>query len=528
MDQRLETKEARITWTTAFEAALILFTFVGLATKLLFSVKLDLNSDMAGIGLISMEIARHGNFLLSGYYLPADDTFLFTELPFQLIPQVLTGYDPLTLKIVSFFIFALAVSALSYVVYLVSGEAVNALLFVALAVSLPPMGYGYFAIPTTHIATMVFLGAMLILLLYIGKRDAEFGQKGSRRKKRQTAPAKAYRQLVAALGALTLLSTLSDTIILAWLVVPFILAYLLLYREKSPGMNAAVASMAIVSALAYVFKTNFVREWVAQTFVKIDPANIASVTLPLSARSLAVFLDTGLYRALSGLTVGPIEAVSIIVLAALLLYTVKRAVEDKDKRFFYSLLLISGMVMFASFLVMSLVKDMSQARYFTFTGLTVFMAAAVAYRKGDRIFSALALAFLVLSAFYGISQASAVWDHQPNAQDYGLIGFLKENNLTYGYGSVLTSNAFTYLSGEEVAVRPVQFYRDGLRPNVWLGCERWYQSPPDKAFLLIDNSTLDDNGRQVIGSLAASLNASEPLHYGKYDIYPTGRKAIKN
>jgi disulfide bond formation protein DsbB len=486
-----------------------------------------MNSDMAGIGLISTEIARHGNYLLTGYYLPADDTFLFTELPFQLIPQVLTGYEPITRKLVSYLIFALAVAALSYVVYMVSGEAFNALLFGALASNLPPAGYSYFAIPTTHIATIVFLGAMFILLLYIGKRDKEFEEKGSKRKKRQTAPSKVYWLYVIGLGALTLFSVLSDTIILTWLILPFILAYLLLYKEKSPGMNAAVASMAIVSALAYIFKTNLVREWVAQSFVKTEAANIMSVTLPLSIRSLAIFLDTGLYRLLDGASIGILEAASIIVAAALILYALKNAVKDRERRFFYGLLLISGLVMIASFLVMSLVKDISQARYFTFTALTVFMAVGVAYRKDDRIFSGLALVFLLLSAFYGLSQAIAVWDYQPNAQDYGLIDYLKENNLTHGYGSYWVSNTLTYLSREDVTVRAVLFYRDDLRPNAWLACERWYLSPPEKAFILVDNSTLDDNGRQVIGSLARSMNSSEPLHFGKYLIYPTNRRAFR-
>jgi hypothetical protein len=210
-----------------------------------------------------------------------------------------------------------------------------------------------------------------------------------------------------------------------------------------------------------------------------------------------------------------------------MLYTLKNGVQDKEQRPFYGLLLISGIVMFASFLVMSLVKDITQARYFTFTALTIFMVAGISYRKNDKIFSALALAFLILSAAYGLSRASEVWGYQPNAHDYGLIGFLKENNLTYGYGSYWASNSLTYLSGEDVTVRAVLFYRDDLRPNAWLGCERWYQSPPDNAFILVDNSTLSDNGRQVIGSLAQALNASEPLYYGNYLIYPTHSQAFR-
>ena len=517
-----------LSWRTLFAAALLIFIVFGLATKLYFSVQLDFNSDMAGEGLQAMEIWKHNNYLLSGYYLPADDTFIFTELlPFQLIPQILTNYDPLTLKVVSFIVFGLAIASLSYVVFIVSGETVNALLFAALAVNLSPAGYDFFAIPTTHIATIVFLGAMFILLLHMGKMDEALREKAGKRKKKRAIPANIKWPLVMAIGALALLSALSDTIIFIWFIIPFVLAYLLFYRQKTPGLNIAVASMASASVLAYVFKTNFVREWVSQSFVNLDTSRILSVTLPLSFKSLAVFLDTGLYRALDGHALWILEAASIITLIALVLYALKNAIDDKKRRFFYGVLLLSGAIMFASFLAMGLVKDMSQARYFTFTALTVFMLVAVSYRKDNRIYGALALVFLLLAAAYGLSYARADWGHQPNAQDLGLIVFLKENNLTYGYGSYFVSNTLTYLSGEDVTIRPVLFYRDGLKPNVWLECERWYWSVPEKAFILVDNSTIDDNSRQVIRSLTKSLNASEPLHYGKYDIYPTNSRAFK-
>lgn len=522
-------KKVELSWKNIFAVALVLFIIFGFATKLYFSANLGFNSDMAGEGLQAMEIWKHQNYLLSGYYLPADDTFIFTELsPFQLIPQILTNYDPLTLKMVSFVIFALAVAGLSYVVFLVSGETLNTLLFAALAANLSPTGYSFFAIPTTHIATMVFLGAMFIILLYIGKKDKELQEKASKRKKKQASTRKILWPLVIGLCVLALLSALSDTIILTWFVVPFLLTYLLFYKEKSLGMNIAIASMVVVSALAYIFKTNFVREWVSQSFVKLDTANIFSVTLPLLFKSLAIFLDSGLYRALDGFKgFGIMEAISVIAFVMLILYALKNAFEDKKSRFFYGVLLFSGLIMAASFLVMSLVKDISQARYFTFTALSVFMLVGVSYRKDDRIYGAIVMIFLVLSAAYGLSQVSAQWGQKPNTQDYGLIAFLRENNLTYGYGSYWISNTITYLSGEDVTVRAVLFYRDDLRPNGWLACERWFQSPPEKAFILVDNSTLDDNGRQVLGSVAKALNASEPLHYENYIIYPTNSRAFR-
>lgn len=521
-------KKIELRWNTIFTIILVIFIVFGFVTKLYFSANLAVTADMTGEGLQAMEIWEHHNFLLSGYYLPSDDTFIFTELlPFQLVPQVLTHYDPLALKLTSFAIFGLAVAALSYVVFLVSGETISALLFAALAVNLSPAGYDYFAISTTHIGTMVFLGIMIILLLHLGKIDKALVEKMKPRKKVQPKQADIQWAYVIVLGILAAITALSDTIILTWLVIPLLLAYLLFYKEKSRNMNLAVAIITVFAALAYVFKTNFVHEWVSQSFISLDMAKTMSINFPLSYQSLAIFLDTGLYRALSGQAVGLLEIASIIAFAALALYALKNAIEGRERRFFYGLLLISGLLMLASFMVMSLVKDIYEARYFTFTALTVFMLIALAYRKGNKIFGALALIFLLISAVYGMSFVSAEWGARPNVQEYGLISFLKENNLTYGYGSYWISNTITYLSGEDVTVRPVLFYTDSVRPNAWLGCDRWYQSPPEKAFILVDNSTLDDNGRQVLSSLARSLNASTPLYYENYIIYPTNRQAYK-
>jgi hypothetical protein len=96
--------------------ALVLLTIWGFLTKVFISMNLRLDSDSVGMGLMSMEIGKHNNYLLSGYHLLSTDSLVFTELvPFQLIPQILTNYNPFTLKIVVFFIFVLSVLALTSV-----------------------------------------------------------------------------------------------------------------------------------------------------------------------------------------------------------------------------------------------------------------------------------------------------------------------------------------------------------------------------------------------------------------------------
>lgn len=118
---------------------LTFFIIFGLASKLFISIYFRLDSDSVGMGLMSMEIGKHNNYLLSGYHLLSSDSLVFTELiPFHLIPQILTNYNPLSLKIITFLIFVLSIIILAYLVYFVSGNIFHALLFGALAANIPP------------------------------------------------------------------------------------------------------------------------------------------------------------------------------------------------------------------------------------------------------------------------------------------------------------------------------------------------------------------------------------------------------
>ncbi|HTY90143.1 MAG TPA: hypothetical protein VMC84_03115 [Methanocella sp.] len=520
MEQEKDLKKIKITWRTAFAVALVLFILFGLGTKLILSINMSLNSDMVGEGLEAMDIWKHQNYFLSGYYLPSQDTFLFTELlPFQLIPQILTDYDPAALKLMTYIEFALGAGVLAYIVFMITGEALNALLFTALAVNVPPIAYQFFSLPTSHAGTVVFLGIILALLIYVNKKEGEKKQKTKKgRKVRDTSIQWPY---VIALIVLTALTVVSDTIILPWLILPLILAYLLVVKEKSRTMNIVVALMAAVSAIVYIYKTYFVYTWVVQDVVTgKGTSNIFSTILPLYFKALALTLNEGLYSVFNGFAgFGILEALSLAAFAALAIYSAWNILHNGQNRFFNGILLASVVIMFAMFLVSNYSIDISSARYLTFTAFAVLMLIAASCRKDDKICGALALSLLLISAIYGYSSVSGT-AASPNAQEYGLIDYMKQNNLTFGYSSYWYSNILTYLSGEDITVRATFFYRDDMKPNVWLANERWYQSTPDRSFILVDNSSIGDNGREVISALTTKLNASEALHYEKYDIYP--------
>ncbi|BAI62954.1 hypothetical protein MCP_2882 [Methanocella paludicola SANAE] len=518
MEQQLDIKNVRLDWRTAFAAALIIFILFGLGTKLVMSLNMGLNSDMVGEGIEAMEIWKHQNYFLSGYYLPSQDTFLFTELiPFQLIPQILTNYDPTALKLMTFVEFVLGVGVLGYVIYMVTGEALHSLLFGALMANVPAEGYQYFALPTSHTGTVIFLGLILALLIYVDKKVEGEAQKTKKGKKVRST--KILWAPLIALTVLTALTVLSDTIVLPWLIVPFILVYLLFVKNKSNTMNVAVAAMAAVSVIVYIFKTYFIYNWVVQDVLSSSAAADVPSTVGLYFTALAALLNQGLYGIAQGFKdFGILEVASLLAFLALAALALKGALEDKKNRLFYGVLLASAATMFAMWMVSDYTIDIASTRYLTFTAITVFMLIAMCFRPDYRIYGALALALLLISAVFGALQMGDL--QQPNAAEYGLISYLKENNQTFGYGGYWSANIVTYLSGEDVIVRKAVFYRNDIKPWMWHSCERWYQSTPDNSFILVDNSTISDTGREVVGALAASLNASEAMHYDKFVIYP--------
>jgi hypothetical protein len=514
LEQQLDINNIRLNWRTAFAAALVMFILFGLGTKLILSLNMGLNSDMVGEGIEAMEIWEHQNYFLSGYYLPSQDTFLFTELiPFQLIPQILTNYDPTALKLMTFVMFALGVGVLACIIYMVTGEVLHSLLFSALMTNVPAEGYQYFALPTSHTGTVIFLGLILALLIYMGKKSEEQAPKTKKGKKLRNT--KVLWAPVIAVIALTALTVLSDTIVLPWLIVPFILVYLL-FGRKSDMMNVAVVSMAVVSVAVYVFKTYFIHNWVVQDVLSSSVAADLPSTVRLYFTALAALMNQGLYGIAHGF--GVLEAASLLAFLALAALAVKGAFEDRKNRLFYGILLASAVTMFAMWMVSDYTIDIASSRYLTFTAITVFMLMAMCLRPDDRVYGALALALLLISAIFGALQIGGL--QQPNVAEYGLISYLEENNQTFGYGGYWSANIVTYLSGEDVTVRKAVFYRNDIKPWMWHSCERWYQSTPDSSFILVDNSTISDTGREVVGALAASLNASEAMHYDKYDIYP--------
>ena len=99
------------------------------------------------------------------------------------------------------------------------------------------------------------------------------------------------------------------------------------------------------------------------------------------------------------------------------------------------------------------------------------------------------LVFLILLSS-GLSNYATVkdLDYQPNRAQFELIEYLKENGLVYGVGDYWDSNIITYLSKEQVIIRPILLNNGQiLPPNWWWSSQRWYSGEAidfNKLFLI--------------------------------------------
>jgi len=510
-----------------FSPALVIFIIWGLVTKFFISINLKLDSDAVGMGVMSMEIGKYHNFLLSGYHLGSGDPLVLTELiPFQLIPQIITDYHPLALKVMIFFIFILSIAVLAYLLWFVSGNIQSALLFAALAANVPSEGYFWFAYPNSHNATTLF-GAVILVLLFYHIRSAEKQQDRTEktRKKKTGETGTIPRLWSVVLIVLVFLTVFSDTLIIVLVLAPFILAYLLLYGKKKAMMNSLILSLVLPSVFAYLLKTYMIPGWIKANYEMNGIAEIVFAKIPLFLKTQFLLLNNGLSALAEGsAAMGPLEVISLVLFTGVILYCIRNVWDNRhttapEQRLLSFVLLLSVLVMAISFIVSGYSYNITATRYVTFTALALLMLVAMTCPVSRKVCAFLVVSLLLVSAIAGSLALGSV-NTNPNDRELGLIAYLKSQNLTYGYGTYWNSNIITYLSGETVTVRSTYFLEDDLMQDHLNSCDRWYTTRPDRMFLLYDSTRPGDRAQENFSSLVKPNNTSQILKYRDYEIYP--------
>jgi hypothetical protein len=518
-------KKVNISKEYAIILILIFFMVAGLATRLYISIHLPFDSDSVGMGLMSMEIGKYHNYLLTGYHVPSADSLIFTELiPFQLVPQILTNYNPLTLKLVVFVIFLLSILVFGYLIYFITRNKISALLFGALAANFAPEGYFWLAYPTTHNATILFGAFILLLFLYLNRSMRTMQEKNGIAQADDEGNLGVPWLYVSLLGVLIFLAVFSDTLIVVWVLAPVILAYLLFYKKKTRMMNFVLLSVIIISAVAFGIRTYLIPGWIMADYGMRGISDIFFVNIPLFFRAQMMFLSSGLAQLMNKSAITTVFTIlSAALMVIVLVYAIRNIIYDvkkstQEKRFLYAIFLISLTLIFVSFLVSDYVYDLMGARYLTFSAFSILVLIAISYPEKEPLFLVIIFAVLAVSVISGFLYIDTL-NPNPNEREYNLISYLSTNNLTYGYGTYWDSNVITYLSGEKVIIRSTYFLPDRIRPHMLNSCDRWWEYKPAKAFLISDTTRLTDPSQYYVPSLKQRMNLSSALHCEQYDIY---------
>lgn len=485
--------------------ALLAVIGAGFAAKWLLCQNVPLSSDSVGPGLIALEMAKHGNILLTGYHMPASDSYLFTDVvPFHLLPQVLTGYNPVALKAVAFAIFGLAVLVFSLTVYLVTKNGTCSLIFAALATGISPLAFTTYATPANHVGTLFWAASLLFLALVVNPVKASGREPG----KQSPLPA-------LALVALTFLVAFSDSLIAAWFIGPYVLAYLLFCRPWPRWSAAVTGGLAVAGLAAYGLKTYAVRDYATREVQIADLSTVLTAKLQLLGQCLWTLLTQG-----QDTWVNLAGTITLLALLGLSLWLALR-VKDRAARFLFAFFLFAFLITTAGFLATDYAGDISAKRFLTFSAFSGLALVAIAYGSSKTI-KPLYVAVLVISlglslllsgtALLGLSPYP---DHDAKA----VVQDLQSQNLTDGYGTYWASNLITYLSGETVIVRPIVFIDGGMTDYRWNSCDRWYTYARKDTFLLTNVTTLTPMDQSDVESTMYQLRAGGPEEHGDYLLY---------
>jgi hypothetical protein len=476
--------------------ALIVLIIEGLVCKLLVTLHLHLNSDNTNAGLIAMEFWRHHNYFLSGIYLPSLDPYFFTELiPFHLVLQEITNYNPMVLRLTVFMIFIGVLVIFSDIVYKITNKGfIPALVFAALLANINMPAYEkVYALALTHTGTLFFTGILLLLILSLER---------------------ASTLQLSLITVLIALMVLSDTIVVAWFVIPFFAAYFLVNHNRSKSLNMWIISWTILAGLVTVIKSLFI-DYLVPNIFNVQKQSNMSINAIDFFRQLSMYMNIGVYHILTeGQNPSFVDILlTLVFLTALCIaiWNVGHATNPSMKRFAI-IMTLSAAIMFAGLTFTSLSEG--TYRYLGFTAISVFMILSFFTSSKNQFYIFLIAIILISSATANIFSVTNL-DSQPDARAYELINYMEANNITYAYADYWDAGIITYFSNEKVLVRPVIFTDNGFIPYEWNSCVRWYNEKPTEYFIISN----DDSQSNTPNAFVTAHKPDRILHCSNYTLY---------
>lgn len=456
-----------------FESILLLLTIVGLGLKFFYLLfRVEFNSDNVLGGLSTIEFWKYQNYFFSYYYVPSDDSNIFETVVFHLVPQILSNYEPVMLKIITFIIFLLIIIIFSSLIFYFTKNLLNTFFFSALMSNwyIDPLSTILWI--TSHDSTILMIG--ILLAIYFFK------------------PIKNWDILF-----LTILTgvTFSDSLILIWFTVPMLFTILIINFKKRQLKDQIVSflkfdlvfKIVFLSSIVMIFKKVFIDYYVSHThtFHCTEFGCLINTQIRLFFESLTLLLNPNFYRII--FENNQISSIDILFVVILITYTILliksyRSHLKKEISFFFVFVSIMFMITSIFYFTTALALPL-QSQYLKFILVCLLSIFCFVDFSESKYAKWHLLGIVVINLVY-VLNVSFDTTHTPNEEQYQLIDFLKKSNLSFGYGEYWDSNVITYLSHEDVTIRPI-WIENGLDPRYWNSAKRWYDYIPDKFFIIV-------------------------------------------
>ncbi len=246
----------------------------GFFSKLLITLNMPFDSDSIIPGMIVREIWQYQNYFL---HLEGSYTAIFTDIiPFHAIPQILTNFNPLAIRITCYAIFILTIILSCWIIFYYSKSYLPVFVFAALILNVDPQSFAIYIKPVLHNGTAFFTVLLIILLIDFSTR---------------------YRTYFIPIASAILLGLMvfSDSLIIVTFLAPFVIYYILFQKGKSLQSHIIVIIICIFSYAANAIKNSIIMGYFPHQPSIMSIPYMLTVNVPLFLKSIFFDLNFNAY-----------------------------------------------------------------------------------------------------------------------------------------------------------------------------------------------------------------------------------------
>lgn len=455
---------------------LLVILIAAILSKLSVTFHQEITSDMVHAALQWDDIWGNHNYFLKDWYF-SNNTFLLTNFPFYIISGLIFGFHLFAIRLVTFLIFLTSLLLFALILYRAFGwqEALLASLFLATTNVFDALQLLF---PYSHMNTLNYCFLCLLMILGIIMSSTPPAESG-KPKNTVTAP-------LLVLFIVSSMALFSDFYFFLFIFAfPALSAYLTLRLFKITILDRKQSTNVITVTITSIAAGILLQQILIRSGFHIAGQETAFTSLPGFAKNVSLYASSIWNFFVSACySPGPRWVCMVMqVLGAFILictvgsgYIAMSHTKEPSKRFvilyfFYVFLFLS-----IAFLASTMPRGTGSARYLIpalYTG-ALFFSLGIIEKEGDprRLQRAVVLIFLI-TCLYNIFQNA---NYRAEQKHLNLSRILEEKGLSYGYSSFWHANIVTYLTMNQVKVRPVSINRGMIRPLLFDSKSTWYDA----------------------------------------------------